>query len=165
MRDIATDDVLRVLRPIWSKKPETASRLRGRIEVILDPAAAEGVRTGDNPARWRGHLSTLLPDHAKVAKVRHHPALPWTQIGKYIAELREPSGPANWPAASEGQQQLKKFDHLPTIGNLGSFTAAMDVTFALHNIVILHRLDEFIRHRRDRTVQLQRVCKSKRMQP
>ena len=88
VRDIATDDVLRVLRPIWSKKPETASRLRGRIEVILDAAAAEGVRSGDNPARLRGHLSTLLPDHAKVAKVRHHPALPWTQIGKFITELR-----------------------------------------------------------------------------
>ncbi len=88
VRDIATDDVLRVLRPIWSEKPETASRLRGRIEVILDAATAEGARSGDNPARLRGHLSTLLPDHAKVAKVRHHPALPWNRVGKFLAELR-----------------------------------------------------------------------------
>jgi integrase len=88
VRDIATDDVVRVLRPIWVKKPETASRLRGRIEVILDAATAEGVRAGDNPARWRGHLSTLLPAHGKVATVRHHPALPWEQVKAFMAELR-----------------------------------------------------------------------------
>ena len=88
VRDIATDDVVRVLRPIWVKKPETASRLRGRIEVILDAATAEGVRAGDNPARWRGHLSTLLPAHGKVATVRHHPALPWDQVQAFMAELR-----------------------------------------------------------------------------
>ena len=88
VRDIVTDDVLRVLRPIWTKKLETASRLRGRIEVILDAAVAEGVRSGDNAARWRGHLSMLLPDYGRVAKVRHHPALPWNQVGKFLAELR-----------------------------------------------------------------------------
>lgn len=88
VRDVNTEDVLRVLRPIWTKKLETASRLRGRIEAILDAATASGVRVGDNPARWRGHLSTLLPAQGKIAKVRHHPALPFDQIGNFVAVLR-----------------------------------------------------------------------------
>lgn len=92
VRDIMTDDVVRVLRPIWIKKPETASRLRGRIEAILDAATAEGVRAGDNPARWRGHLSTLLPAHGKVATVRHHPALPWDQVTAFLVELQSRVG-------------------------------------------------------------------------
>ena len=88
VRDINTDDVLRVLRPIWTRKPETASRLRGRVEAILDAATAQGVRAGDNPARWKGHLSTLLPAHGRIAKRRHHPALPYQQVGQFLAVLR-----------------------------------------------------------------------------
>lgn len=88
VRDITTDDVMRALRPIWQKKAETASRVRGRIEAILDAAAAEGVRAGDNPARWRGHLAKLLPAHKRFATVRHHPALPFEQMPVFMAELR-----------------------------------------------------------------------------
>ena len=58
---ITTQDVLSVLKPLWNEKPETASRLRGRIERVLDAAKAQGLRTGENPARWRGHLDQLLP--------------------------------------------------------------------------------------------------------
>jgi integrase len=79
---------LRVLRPIWTKKPETAARLRGRVEAILDAVTAQGVRAGDNPARWKGHLSTLLPAHGRIAKRRHHPALPYDQIGQFLGVLR-----------------------------------------------------------------------------
>ncbi|MEL7098507.1 MAG: hypothetical protein AAGM84_06720 [Pseudomonadota bacterium] len=73
---IETADVMGVLKPIWTAKPETANRVRQRIEAVLDYASALGIRTGDNPARWRGHLDHLLPKPTKVKAVKHHPALP-----------------------------------------------------------------------------------------
>ena len=73
---VGVGEVMRVLEPLWRAKTETASRLRGRIESVLDYAAARGWRTGENPARWRGHLDNLLPARSKVAKVEHHSALP-----------------------------------------------------------------------------------------
>ncbi len=84
--------VLKVLEPIWSTKPETASRLRGRIEAVLDWAAVRGYRPPDNPARWKGHLDKLLPPRAKVRKVEHHAALPYGEIGAFMAGLREREG-------------------------------------------------------------------------
>src|SRR3984893_16792663 len=72
---IDTALVTRVMEPIWTKKPETASRVRGRIESILDWATARGYRQGENPARWRGHLENLFPRRSKVRRVEHHPAL------------------------------------------------------------------------------------------
>src|SRR5262249_25111489 len=75
-------------------KPETASRVRGRIEAVLDWAKARGFRAGENPARWRGHLSNLLPSSSKVRAVKHHPALPYTQIGAFMADLRGRQGAA-----------------------------------------------------------------------
>jgi integrase len=80
--------VMKVLDPIWSTKPETASRLRGRIEAILDWAKARGLRTGENPARWRGHLDHLLPARAKVRSVKHHAALPYAEICTFLEALR-----------------------------------------------------------------------------
>ena len=77
-----------MLKSDWVKKPETASRLRGRIEAILDAADGGGCARTATTGRWRGHLSTLLPDHGKVATVRHHPALPWNQVKTFMAELR-----------------------------------------------------------------------------
>jgi integrase len=91
---INTGDVMRVLEALWSTKTETASRLRGRIESVLDYATAHGWRTGENPARWRGHLAKLLPPPDKIAKVEHHAALPWPQIGAFMAELRDQAGVA-----------------------------------------------------------------------
>jgi integrase len=81
--------VMRVIEPIWHAKPETASRLRGRIESVLDYASARGWRTGENPARWRGHLDNLLAPRAKVRKVEHHAALPWPDIATFMAKLAE----------------------------------------------------------------------------
>ena len=85
---VDTAQVLRVLQPIWTTKPETASRLRGRIESVLDWARVQGYREGENPARWKGHLDMTLPARAKVAKVEHHAALPWREVGAFISELR-----------------------------------------------------------------------------
>ncbi len=84
--------VMRVLEPIWDTKPVTASRVRQRIEAVLDSAAARGHRSGENPARWRGHLENLLPARAKVKRVRHHPALPYQKLGAFMAELRQQDG-------------------------------------------------------------------------
>jgi integrase len=80
--------VMRVLAPIWPTKPETASRVRGRIEVILDAAKTQELRTGENPARWKGHLANLLPSKRKVRRVRHHPALPYAQLPAFLKDLR-----------------------------------------------------------------------------
>src|SRR5204863_7428294 len=84
--------VLKALEPIWTTKPETAGRVRGRVEAILDWATARGYRTGENPARWKGHLDKLLPARAKVQRVAHHPALPYPEIAEFIAKLREREG-------------------------------------------------------------------------
>ena len=81
--------VMTVLEPIWAAKPVTASRVRGRIEAILDWAKAREYRAGENPARWRGHLDKLLPAPGKLRKVKHHAALPYGEMGAFMAELRE----------------------------------------------------------------------------
>ncbi len=86
--------VLRCLEPVWNKKTETANRLRGRIESVLDWATVRGYRKGDNPARWRGHLDMLLPKPGKVAKVTHHPALSYPDIGEFMRQLRSDLGTA-----------------------------------------------------------------------
>jgi integrase len=85
--EVDTALVMKVLAPIWSVKPETASRVRGRIEVILDAAKTQGLRIGENPARWKGHIANLLPAKRKVRRVRHHPALPYVQIPAFMAAL------------------------------------------------------------------------------
>ncbi len=85
---ITTEDVLKVLQPIWTAKNETASRLRGRIEKILDAAKAKGHRSGENPARWRGHLDHLLPRRQKLQR-GHHPALPYRELPEFMSRLRE----------------------------------------------------------------------------
>lgn len=84
--------VMQVIEPLWRDKTETASRLRGRMEAVLDYATARGWRTGDNPARWRGHLDNLLPARAKVRRVEHHPALPWREMAKFMAALHNEAG-------------------------------------------------------------------------
>ena len=97
--DVDVAMVMKVIEAIWTKKPETAGRVRGRIESVLDWAKARGFREGENPARWRGHLSNLLPARSKVRAVQHHPALPYAEIGSFMADLRTREGAA--PAALE----------------------------------------------------------------
>jgi integrase len=89
---IDTGLVLQCLEPIWKEKTETASRLRGRIESVLDWAKVRGYREGENPARWRGHLDKLLPARSKVAKVQHHPSLPYADIPEFMEALRQREG-------------------------------------------------------------------------
>jgi integrase len=84
--------VMKVLQPIWQTKPETASRVRGRIESVLDWATARGYRKGENRARWPGHLDNLLPARGKVRKVKHHPALPYADMGDFFAALHKQDG-------------------------------------------------------------------------
>ncbi len=85
--DVGTAHVLAALEPIWTAKAETATRVRGRVEAVLDYAKARGWRQGENPAAWKGHLSMTLPARAKVAPVEHHPALPWQQAGAFLKAL------------------------------------------------------------------------------
>ena len=89
---IEVGHVMKVLEPIWSAKTETASRVRGRIESIIGWATANGYRRGENPAQWRGHLENLLPKMSKVRKVRHHPALPYSEVGAFLARIRQENG-------------------------------------------------------------------------
>jgi integrase len=92
VQGIDTTLVIKIIEPLWSKKSETASRLRGRIEAVLDWATVRGYRQGDNPARWRGHLDKLLPARTKVSKVKHHAALPYRELPKFMAALRGQDG-------------------------------------------------------------------------
>jgi integrase len=89
---VDTGLVLKVLEPIWTTKPETAGRVRGRIESVLDWAKVRGYRDAENPARWRGHLDHLLPARSKVRKVEHHAALPFGELPAFLATLREREG-------------------------------------------------------------------------
>jgi integrase len=90
--DVDTGHVTRILETIWTEKPETASRVRGRIEAVLDYAGTHRWREGENPARWRGHLEDVLPDRSKVRKAEHHAALPWSEIGVFMADLERQEG-------------------------------------------------------------------------
>lgn len=88
---IGTEDVMRVLKPIWQKKPETASRVRGRIERVLNAGKAQGLRAGENPARWRGHLDLLLPKRQKLTR-GHHKAMAYGDVPAFVARLRSTAG-------------------------------------------------------------------------
>ncbi len=87
--EVTTAHVLEVLQPIWTAKPETASRVRNRMELVLDAAKARGLRDGENPARWRGHLDKLLPKKAKISSRQNFPALPWPELPAFMAEVRQ----------------------------------------------------------------------------
>jgi integrase len=85
--EITTDDVLSILKPLWHTKPETASRVRGRIERVLDAAKAQGLRTGENPARWRGHLDQLLPKRQRLTR-GHHAAMAYADLPAFMIDLQ-----------------------------------------------------------------------------
>jgi len=89
---ITTEDVLKALNPIWTKKPETAKRVQGRIENVLDYASAHKYRDPMNPARWRGHLDKLLPKPSRVRTVTHHPAMPHNKVASFMSKLAKTDG-------------------------------------------------------------------------
>ncbi|MCJ2044762.1 integrase arm-type DNA-binding domain-containing protein [Methylobacterium sp. J-078] len=88
VQGIDTGLVMRAIEPIWATKSETASRVRGRIEAILDWATTHGYRRGENPARWKGHLQNLLPKRSRVRRVQHHAALPYSEIAGFMVDVR-----------------------------------------------------------------------------
>jgi integrase len=92
--EIDTGHITKILEPVWTTKPETASRVRGRIESVLDYARVHQWREGENPARWKGHLENVLPKKSKVRAVEHHAALPWKEIGAFMSRLQEEAGTA-----------------------------------------------------------------------
>ena len=90
--EVTTEHLLEILTPIWTTKPETASRVRARIELVLSYAKAKKLRDGENPAMWRGNLDALLPKPGRVKKVRHHPALPYSKMTPFMVALRRVQG-------------------------------------------------------------------------
>jgi integrase len=94
VQSVDTDLVLKVLEPIWTKKPDTANRVRGRIESILDFAKVRAYRDGENPARWRGHIDKLLAAPSKIRQVEHHAALPYAELAEFLTRLRKQEGVA-----------------------------------------------------------------------
>ena len=110
VRDVTLPLVMSVLEPIWSTKTESATRLRGRIEKILDWATVSKYRSGENPARWKGNLDTLLAGPNKIARTIHHAALPYNEIAAFVKRLRDADGMgaralefANLTAARSGE--------------------------------------------------------------
>lgn len=91
-KDVHTAHLISILKPIWGNKTETANRVRNRIELVLDAAKAQGLREGENPARWRGHLDKLLPKPSKVAKVKHHAAMPWDELPDFMKVVSQKQG-------------------------------------------------------------------------
>lgn len=94
VRDVTLAHIIKILEPIWTTKTETATRLRGRVESVLDWATVRGYRHGENPARWKGHLDKILAKPSKVAKVEHHAALAVDELGTFMKALRNRSGMA-----------------------------------------------------------------------
>jgi len=90
--EIELNHIIQILEPIWLEKTETAKRLRGRIESVLSWATVSGFRKGDNPARWKGHLDTVLAKPNKISKVKHHKALPWQEINPFLEKLKKREG-------------------------------------------------------------------------
>ncbi len=123
--------VLKALEPIWAEKPETASRLRGRIEAVLDWAKARGLREGENPARWRGHLDKLLPARSKVRRVEHHAALPFDDLPAFMGRLGKQEGTAAralaftiLTAARTGETIGAKWDEIDLVARVWTVPAS-----------------------------------------
>jgi len=123
--DIEIAHVVAALEPIWREKTETATRVRQRIEAVLAWATTSGYRTGDNPATWKGNLEYVLPKPSKIRKVRHHRAIPWAEVGSFMAELRKRKGTAAralefliLTAARSGEVRLATWDEIDFAGKV-----------------------------------------------
>lgn len=131
IRDVTTAHVIRVLEPIWLTKTETATRVRSRMELVLDFAAARGLREGLNPARWRGNLDAALPKPSKVAKVQHHAALDIREMVDFMARLNTLPGNgaralefAVFTAARSGEVRGAKWMEIDLLNSLWTIPAA-----------------------------------------
>jgi integrase len=148
---IDTADILRALTPIWTAKTETATRVRGRIEKVLDWARVAGYREGENPARWRGHLEHSLAAPSKVAKTKHHAALPWRQIGDFMTDLRKREGVAARAlefailcASRSGEVRMASWDEFDLAGRVWTIPAARMKAGREHTVPLSGRAIELL---------------------
>ena len=155
VQSVDTGLVLRALEPIWTEKPETATRVRGRIESVLDWAKARGYRAGDNPARWRGHMDNLLPALKKKLRVKHHAALPFDQMGTFMGALRSQEGTAAralefliLTAARTGEVIGAKWDEIDLSAALWTVPAERMKTGNEHRVPLSPRAVAIIRELR-----------------
>lgn len=149
--EIATDDVVAVLKPIWLAKPETATRVRGRIEKVLDAAIARGHRQTANPARWRGHLDHLLPARPKI-DTRHHPAMPWRTLPSFLPALQAREGIAAravefliLTAARSGEVREARWDEINLIDEVWTVPAARMKAGREHRVPLTTRCLSILR--------------------
>ena len=130
-----------VLSPIWQTKTETATRVRQRIEAVLAWATVNGYREGPNPAAWEGNLQHALPKAAKVRRVQHHAALPWADVGEFMAALRQRDGTAArclefaiLTAARSGEARLATWDEIDLKANIWTVPAGRMKAGKLHKV-------------------------------
>jgi integrase len=149
---IDTTLVMAVLEPIWTEKAETASRLRGRMESILDWATVSGYRQGDNPARWRGHLDHLLPSLKKKLRIKHHAALPFEQMGEFMTILRAQEGLAAkalefliLTAARTGETIGARWDEMDLEAEVWTIPASRMKASVEHRVPLSQRAMQIIR--------------------
>lgn len=142
---VETADVLETLNAIWNEKPETASRLRGRIERVLEAAKAKGFRKGENPARWKGHLDHVLPKRRKLTR-GHHAALPFSDVPAFIGELRSRTGMAALAlefailtAARSGEVRGATWSEIDLKGKLWTVPAERMKAGRLHRVPLCER--------------------------
>ncbi|MEN9832859.1 MAG: Prophage integrase [Bacteroidota bacterium] len=154
VRDVDSAAVLRVLEPIWTSKPETASRVRQRIEAVLDWAAARNYRSGDNPARLKGNLGPLLPKTSKIKRVQHHPALPIDRANEFIQALRaKPSVSAHalefliLTAARTSEVRLASWDEFNLDTRVWTIPASRMKSGRQHRVPLSDRATEILQIR------------------
>lgn len=145
--------VMKVVEPLWTSKPETAGRLRGRIERILDWAKVRGYRDGENPARWRGHIDQLLPARGKVARVKHHAALSYSELPVFMAQLKDRDAVAAralefaiLTAARTGEVIGAKWDELDLIERVWSIPAERMKGGREHRVPLSGAAMEIVQH-------------------
>lgn len=155
---ITTDDVLRVLRPLWNEKPETAAKVQNRLKVVLDHAKARKLRQGDNPAQWRGLLDQILPAPPRLAR-GHHAALPYTEIAALIGKLRAAGGVgaralefAILTAARSGEVRGAKWSEIDLDAKLWVIPGSRMKQGREHRVPLAGRAVEILREMKERAV-------------
>lgn len=148
---IDTEAVLGVLKGIWTTKPETAARVRGRIEAVLDAARAAGHRTGENPARWRGHLALLLPKPTKLSR-GHHAAMPFTDVPEFIGQLRLVRGVGAFAlefailtAARSGEVREARWSEIDLVSKVWTVPASRMKAGRVHRVPLSDRAVEVLK--------------------
>lgn len=148
---VSTDDVVRVLRPMWHAKPETASKVRERIKIVLDHAKARGLRTGDNPGQWKGHLDQILPAPAALSR-GHHAAVPYKDVPALVEKIRRIDGMGSralefaiLTAARSGEVRGATWEEIDLDANLWTIPAARMKTGKAHRVPLSDRAVEIVR--------------------